>query len=38
VTSDDGENVEKEEHSTTAGRIAKWDNDPENQSGSSSEN
>jgi hypothetical protein len=32
------EEVEKEEHSSTAGGIANWYNHSENQSGSSSEN
>ena len=33
-----GEDVEKEEHSSTAGGVASWYNHSENQSGGSSEN
>jgi hypothetical protein len=38
VPADAGENVEKEEHSSTAGGIANWYNHSEYQSGGSSEN
>ena len=38
VTADAGEDVEKEEHSSTVGGIATWYNHSGNQSGSSSEN
>jgi hypothetical protein len=38
VTLDAGEDVEKEEHSSTAVGIASWYNDSGNQSGGSSEN
>jgi hypothetical protein len=38
VTGVDGENVEKEEHSSIAGGIASWHNHSGNQSGGSSEN
>jgi hypothetical protein len=38
VTADAGEDVEKEEHSSTAGGIASWYNHSGNQSGCSSEN
>jgi GTP cyclohydrolase I len=38
VTADAGEDVEREELSSTAGRIANWYNHSENQSGGSSEN
>jgi hypothetical protein len=37
-TADCGENVEKEEHSSIAGRIVSWYNHFGNQSGGSSEN
>jgi hypothetical protein len=37
VTADAGKDVEKEEHSSTAGGIARWYNNSGNQSGSSSE-
>jgi hypothetical protein len=38
MTADIGEDVEKEEHSSTVGGIASWYNYSGNQSGSSSEN
>jgi hypothetical protein len=38
VTTDAGENVEKEKHSSIAGGIASWYNHFVNQSGSYSEN
>jgi hypothetical protein len=38
VTGDGGEDVEKEEHSSTVGRIASWYNHYANQFGDSSEN
>jgi hypothetical protein len=38
VTADAGEDVEKEQHSSTAGGIARWYKHFRNQSGSSSEN
>jgi hypothetical protein len=38
VTADAGKDVEKEEHSSIAGRIASWYNHSGNQFGSSSEN
>jgi hypothetical protein len=38
VTADAGKVVEKEEHSSIAGEIAKWYSHFGNQSGSSSEN
>jgi hypothetical protein len=38
VTADDGEDVEKEEHSSVVGGIASLYNHSGNQSGSSSEN
>jgi hypothetical protein len=38
VTADAGEDVEKEEHSSIAGRIASWYNHSGNQFGNSSEN
>ena len=38
VTADAGMDVEKEEHSSTDGRIANWYNHSGNQSASSSEN
>jgi hypothetical protein len=38
VTTHVGENVEKEEHSSIAGRIADWINHSGNQPGVSSEN
>jgi hypothetical protein len=38
VTTHVGENMEKEEHSTTAGGIANWYNQSGNQSGDVSEN
>jgi hypothetical protein len=38
VTADAGEDVEKKEHSSIAGRIASWYNHSGNQSGGSSEN
>jgi hypothetical protein len=38
VTADAGEDVEQEEHSSTAGWITHWYNHSGNQSGSSSEN
>jgi hypothetical protein len=38
VTEHVGEDVEKEEHSSTAGGIANWYNHSRNQSGGSSEN
>jgi hypothetical protein len=38
VTADAGEDVEKKEHSSIAGRTASWYNHSGNQSGSSSEN
>lgn len=38
VTSDSGEDVEKEEHSSIFGEIASWYNHSGNYSGSSSEN
>jgi hypothetical protein len=37
-TADAGEDVEKEEHSSTVGGIASWYNHSGNQSGGSSEN
>jgi hypothetical protein len=38
VTAHVGEDMEKEEHSSTAGEIAKWYNHSGNQAGASSEN
>jgi hypothetical protein len=38
VTAHVGQDVEKEEHSSFAGRIAKWHNHSGNQSGGSSDN
>jgi len=38
VIADAGKDVEKEEHSPIAGRIASWNNHSGNQFGSSSEN
>ena len=38
VTAGAGEDVEKEEHSSTAGGVASWYNHFGNQSGGSSEN
>jgi hypothetical protein len=38
VTTDAGEDLQKEEHSSIAGGIASWYNHYENQFGSSSEN
>jgi len=38
VTTDAGEDVEKEEHSSIVGRVADWYNHSGNQSGGSSEN
>jgi hypothetical protein len=38
VTADVGEDMEKEEHSSTAGGTANWYNHSGNQSGGSSEN
>ena len=38
VTTDAGENVEKEEHSSIVGGIASWYNHSGNQFGGSSEN
>jgi hypothetical protein len=38
VTADAGEDVEKEEHSSSIGGIESWYNHYENQFGSSSEN
>jgi hypothetical protein len=38
VTAHIGEDMEKEEHFSTAGRIASWSNHSGNQSGGSSEN
>jgi len=38
VTTDAGEDVEKEEHSSIVGGIADWYNHSGNQSGGSSEN
>jgi hypothetical protein len=38
VTTHAGEDVEKEEHSSIAGRIANWHNHSGKQSGDSSEN
>jgi hypothetical protein len=38
VTTDVGENVEKEEYSSTAGEIASWYNHSGNQACGSSEN
>jgi hypothetical protein len=38
VTADAVKDVEKEEHSSTAGRIASWYNHSGNQFGGSSEN
>jgi hypothetical protein len=38
VTTDAGEDVEKEEHSSIVGGIASWYNHSGNQSGGSSEN
>jgi hypothetical protein len=38
LTADAGEDVEKEKHSSIAGRIASWYNHSGNQFGSSSEN
>jgi hypothetical protein len=37
VTADDGEDVEKEKHSSIAGGITNWYNHSRNQSGGSSE-
>jgi hypothetical protein len=38
VTADAGEDVEKEEHSSIAGGIARWNNHSGNLSGDTSEN
>jgi len=38
VTANAGKDVEKEEHSSIVGGIARWYNHSENQSGGSSEN